>query len=39
MNEDYSDLINNFSKILKEKDIDINEILNKPQEKTCPKLR
>ncbi len=36
MNEDYSDLINNFSKILKEKDIDINEILNKPQEKTCP---
>lgn len=36
MNEDYSELIKNFSEILKEKDIDINKILDRPQESICP---
>lgn len=28
MNQDFSDILNNFSEILKEKDIDLNNILN-----------
>lgn len=34
MNENLSDILNNFSEILKEKDIDLNNILNKDNEKS-----